>query len=104
MSNDVTINVNNREYLVENGQTVMQALDKLGFHIPRLCYHPKLSIEGACRICIVEVEGAPNYVTSCTAKVAEGMKIKTNTAELRKARRDILELLLDNHPEDWLER
>ena len=100
MSNDVTINVNNREYLVENGQTVMQALDKLGFHIPRLCYHPKLSIEGACRICIVEVEGAPNYVTSCTAKVAEGMKIKTNTAELRKARRDVLELLLDNHPED----
>ncbi len=100
MSNDITINVNGREYLVENGQTVMQALDKLGFHIPRLCYHPKLSIEGACRICIVEVEGAPNYVTSCTAKVAEGMKIKTNTADLRKARRDILELLLDNHPED----
>ena len=100
MSSNITINVNSKEYQVENDQTVMQALDKIGFHIPRLCYHPKLSIEGACRICIVEVEGAPNYVTSCTAKVAEGMKIKTNTAELRKVRRDILELLLDNHPED----
>lgn len=100
MSNNIIINVNNKDYSVEDGQTVMQALDKIGFHIPRLCYHPKLSVEGACRICIVEIEGAPNYVTSCTAKVADGMKIKTNTAELRKARRDLLELLLDNHPVD----
>lgn len=99
-NNTVSINVNNKEYRVEKGKTIMQALDKIGYYIPRLCYHPKLSIEGACRICIVEVEGAPNYVTSCTAKVAEGMKIKTNTAELRRARRDILELLLDNHPVD----
>ncbi len=100
MSNNIMINVNNKDYSVEDGQTVMQALDKIGFHIPRLCYHPKLSVEGACRICIVEIEGAPNYVTSCTAKVANGMKIKTNTAELRKARRDLVELLLDNHPVD----
>jgi NADP-reducing hydrogenase subunit HndD len=96
----VTINVNNKDYKVKKGKTIMQALDEIGYYIPRLCYHPKLSIEGACRICIVEVEGAPNYVTSCTAKVNEGMKIKTNTADLRKARRDILELLLDNHPVD----
>ncbi|MBM3705274.1 MAG: 2Fe-2S iron-sulfur cluster binding domain-containing protein [Actinobacteria bacterium] len=100
MNDAITINVNNKDYSVESGQTVMQALDKIGYHIPRLCYHPKLSVEGACRICIVEVEGSANYVTSCTAKVAEGMKIKTNSAELRKARRDILELLLDSHPVD----
>ena len=100
MSDTVKINVNNKDYNVETGQTIMQALDKIGFHIPRLCYHPKLSVEGACRICIVEVEGAPNYVTSCTAKVVEGMKVKTNTADLRKARRDLLELILDNHPID----
>ncbi len=78
----------------------MNVLDKIGYHIPRLCYHPKLSVEGACRICIVEVDGSPNYVTSCTTKVRDGMKIKTNTAELRRARRDLLELLLDNHPID----
>ena len=100
MNDAITINVNNKDYTVENGQTIMKALDKIGYHIPRLCYHPKLSVEGACRICIVEVEGSANYVTSCTAKVAEGMKIKTNSAELRKARRDILELLLDSHPVD----
>jgi len=100
MNGAVTINVNNKEYNVESGQTIMQALDKIGFYIPRLCYHPKLSVEGACRICIVELEGARNYVTSCTTKVADGMKIKTNTADLRKARRDLLELLLDNHPVD----
>ena len=99
MSDTIKINVNNKDYDVESGQTIMQALDKIGFHIPRLCYHPKLSVEGACRICIVEVEGAANYVTSCTAKVAEGMKVKTNTADLRKARRDLLELILDNHPD-----
>jgi len=100
MNDTIKINVNNKDYDVEPGQTIMQALDKIGFHIPRLCYHPKLSVEGACRICIVEVEGAANYVTSCTAKVAAGMKIRTNTADLRKARRDLLELILDNHPVD----
>jgi NADP-reducing hydrogenase subunit HndD len=98
--NLVKINVNNKDYQVHSGQTIMQALDKIGFYIPRLCYHPKLSVEGACRICIVDLEGAPNYVTSCTTKVAEGMVVKTNTADLRKARRDILELILDNHPEE----
>ncbi len=98
--NIITINVNNKDYKVDKNKTIMQALDEIGYHIPRLCYHPKLSIEGACRLCIVEVDGMPNYVTSCTTRVAEGMKIKTNTAQLRRARRDILELLLDNHPVD----
>lgn len=100
MSKIIKIIVNKKEYEVEEEQTIMQALDGLGYHIPRLCYHPKLSIEGACRICIVEVEGISNYVTSCTHMVTDGMKIKTNSAEIRKARRDILELILDNHPLD----
>ncbi|MBN2513468.1 MAG: iron hydrogenase small subunit [Sedimentisphaerales bacterium] len=96
----ITIYINGREYKVEPNQTIMQAADKLGFHIPRLCYHPKLSIEGACRVCIVEVEGAKSYVASCAYPVNEGMKIHTNTQELRRARRDIVELLVDNHPMD----
>ncbi len=78
----------------------MQAADKCGYHIPRLCYHPKLSIEGACRVCIVEIEGMKNFVASCAYPAADGMKIHTNTAEVRRARRDIVELLLDNHPQD----
>jgi len=96
----ITISINKKFYKVESGQTIMQAADKLGFKIPRLCYHPKLSIEGACRVCIVEVEGMRTYVASCSYPVSEGMVIQTNTRELRQARRDIVELILDNHPED----
>jgi NADP-reducing hydrogenase subunit HndD len=96
----IAITINNREYKVDPGQTIMQAADKCGYHIPRLCYHPKLSIEGACRVCIVEVEGMRNFVASCCYPVADGMKIHTNTKEIRQARRDIVELLVDNHPED----
>jgi len=96
----INIFINDKPYKAEAGQTIMQAADKLGFHIPRLCYHPKLSIEGACRVCIVEVVGMRNYVASCAYPVSEGMKIYTNTEEIRRARRDIVELILDNHPED----
>jgi iron-only hydrogenase group A len=100
MSDKVTIAINGKDYRVDKDQTIMQAADDCGYHIPRLCYHPKLSIEGACRVCIVEVEGMRNYVASCACPVADGMKIHTNTKEIRQARRDIVELLLDNHPED----
>lgn len=100
MENKITIYINGKPYRVDSGQTIMQAADKLGFKIPRLCYHPKLSIEGACRVCIVELEGIRNYVASCAYPVNEGMKIHTNTKEIRRARRDIVELILDNHPQD----
>ncbi|AQT68276.1 NADP-reducing hydrogenase subunit HndC [Anaerohalosphaera lusitana] len=100
MSDMIKIYINGREYEVAAGQTIMEAADKLGYHIPRLCYHPKLSIEGACRVCIVEVEGMRNFVASCAYPVTEGMKIRTNTKEIRRTRRDIVELILDNHPQD----
>jgi len=100
MAKKITISINDKEYNVTDDHTIMQAADKCGYHIPRLCYHPKLSIEGACRVCIVQVEGMKNYVASCAYPVADGMKIYTNTRQLRQARRDIVELLLDNHPED----
>jgi len=100
MDKKITIYINSKEYKVSPNQTIMQAADHLGFHIPRLCYHPKLSIEGACRVCIVEVEGMRNFVASCAYPVSDGMKIHTNTQELRRARRDIVELLVDNHPMD----
>lgn len=100
MESKIRIEINGRPYDVAAGKTVMEAADSLGFHIPRLCYHPKLSIEGACRVCIVEVEGQKNFCASCTHPVSDGMKIRTNSEELRRARRDIIELILDNHPED----
>lgn len=100
MKNMIDIHINDKVYKVESGQTIMQAADKIGFRIPRLCYHPRLSIEGACRVCIVEVKGMRNFVASCAYPVTDGMKIYTNTKELRQARRDIVELILDNHPQD----
>jgi NADP-reducing hydrogenase subunit HndD len=100
MEEKITITINGKTHRVQAGQTIMQAADACGYRIPRLCYHPKLSIEGACRVCIVQVEGIKNYVASCCYPAAEGMKIYTNNKEIRQARRDIVELLLDNHPED----
>jgi NADP-reducing hydrogenase subunit HndD len=100
MDKKITITINDKQYKVEPGQTIMQAADECGYRIPRLCYHPKLSIEGACRVCIVQVEGMRNFVASCHYPVADGMKVYTNTREVRQARRDIVELLVDNHPQD----
>lgn len=85
---------------VREGTTVMQAADSLGIRIPRLCYHPQLSSLGACRVCIVEVEGQRNPVASCCFPVTDGMKVRSSSPLLRRLRRDIVELLLDNHPRD----
>ncbi|MBW7865027.1 MAG: iron hydrogenase small subunit [Candidatus Hydrogenedentes bacterium] len=84
---------------VPAGTTIMEAAEKrLGVKIPRLCHHPKLSMQGSCRVCVVEVKGVSFFMASCSVKVWEGMEVQTNSPEIRQARRDILELLLDNHP------
>jgi iron-only hydrogenase group A len=98
--NKVKIQIDDINIEVPENSTIMEACDKIGIHIPRLCYHPILSNEGACRICIVEVDGIYNYLPSCSTKVFDGMKIKTNSPEIRQARRDLVELMLDNHPMD----
>ncbi len=87
---------------VEAGTTILEAAQKIGVHIPTLCYHPELRLEGACRICVVEVEGMRNLVASCVYPVANNMVVKTNSETVRKTRRAILELLIANHPQDCL--
>ena len=82
---------------VPEGTTIMEAAEGLGIRIPRLCYHPDLSLAGSCRVCVVEVKGMGYYMPSCSVKVWEGMEVQTNSPEIRQARRDIVELLLDNH-------
>ncbi len=88
------------EVNVPEGTSIMAAADKIGIRIPRLCYHPSLSIEGACRICVVEIEGRRNLVASCAYPLEPGIKVKTISPKLRRIRRDIVELILDNHPMD----
>lgn len=97
---DITLTIDDIEVTVPLGSTIMVAADKIGTRIPRLCYHPRLSLEGACRVCLVEVEGARNLVASCHYPAEEGMVVRTHTPEILQLRRDIVELLLDNHPED----
>ncbi len=100
MARTINLNIDGSEVRVCEGTTVFEAAKTINVDIPHLCYHEALSIYGACRICAVEIEGRPRLEPSCATLAEKGMKVKTNTARVRKARRMIIELLLANHPED----
>ena len=92
--------INEKEIEFEKGMTVLQACELADVEIPRFCYHEKLSIAGNCRMCLVEMEKSAKPIASCAMPAAEGMKIKTNTAFVEKARKGVMEFLLANHPLD----
>ncbi|WP_052045782.1 NADH-quinone oxidoreductase subunit NuoG [Candidatus Paracaedibacter symbiosus] len=94
------LTINNIPVEVENGTTVLQACEQLGIEIPVFCYHPRLSIAGNCRMCLVEMEKSPKPIASCSMPAGEGMVIHTNSPLVEKARRGVLEFLLINHPLD----
>ena len=70
-----------------------RSAERIGIHIPRLCYHPDLSLEGNCRVCVVELEGARVLVPACARKAEAGMKVKTDTERVRHSRKLVLEFL-----------
>jgi NADH-quinone oxidoreductase subunit G len=94
------ITVNEKEIEFEEGMSVLQACELAGAEIPRFCYHERLSIAGNCRMCLVEMEKSAKPIASCAMPATEGMKIKTNTPFVEKARKGIMEFLLANHPLD----
>jgi NADH-quinone oxidoreductase subunit G len=99
------IEIDGVAYEVPVERTVLQAIDDLGLlmqgvDIPHYCWHPKLSIDGSCRLCQVEIEGMPKLQIACNTPVADGMKIRTATERVQKAREGVMELLLINHPLD----
>ncbi len=96
----VRMTVNTKEVEVESGLTVLQACQEVGIEIPFFCYHEKLSLAGNCRMCLVEMKGSRKPVASCAISVAEGMEIVTNSADVEKIRKGVLEFLLINHPLD----
>ncbi|MDD4267038.1 MAG: NADH-dependent [FeFe] hydrogenase, group A6 [Pirellulales bacterium] len=96
----ISLTIDEKPISVPAGTTIMEAAERLGITIPRLCYHPDLSLAGSCRVCIVEVEGLDFFMASCSVQVWEGMVVRTNSPEIRQARRDIVELILDNHSKD----
>ena len=92
--------INGKEIEFEKGMTVLQACELADVEIPRFCYHEKLSIAGNCRMCLVEMEKSAKPIASCAMPASEGMKIKTNTEFVEKARKGVMEFLLANHPLD----
>ncbi len=95
---EVTINGKNIE--VERGTTVLQAAQRLGIKIPHYCYHPRLSIAGNCRMCLVELEKVPKLQTACSTVCQDGMVVRTDTERVRNAVKGVLEFILLNHPVD----
>lgn len=98
----VTIEINNRQVKAQNGEYILNVLKREGIRVPTLCHLPDLFPSGACRLCVVEVEGVPGLVPSCAFPVSEGMKIKTHSPRAIRARKTIVELLCANHPDDCL--
>jgi len=96
----ISLKIDDVAIQVDAGTTIMDAAENLGIRIPRLCYHPDLSLAGSCRVCIVDVKGMGYYLAACSSQVWEGMEVQTNSPEIRQARRDIVELLCDNHNMD----
>ena len=93
----VKINVNGKDHLVEEGIQLMSCLNNLGYDIPHLCYLERLDPIAKCRLCVVEIEGHPNLVTSCSIKTKKGMNVKTNSPRVINSRKTTLQLLLSNH-------
>ncbi|MGH7369817.1 MAG: molybdopterin-dependent oxidoreductase [Candidatus Methylomirabilaceae bacterium] len=85
---------------VAPGTSILEAVLRSGREIPHFCYHPKLQVVGSCRMCQVEVHGAPKLVISCATPVAEGMEVLTASEKAAKAQKAVLEFLLLNHPLD----
>jgi len=100
--NMVTVTIDNKEISVPKGTTVLEAAKQIGVHIPTLCYLKDINEFGACRMCLVEVEGVNRLLTSCILEATDGMKIKTNNKRIRQARKDNLELILSNHDRQCL--
>ncbi len=95
-----TIEVNHKPLKAYKGETIYQALSRNGIKVPTLCHMERLAPSGACRVCVVEVEGFNDLVPSCSFPVQEWMKIKTHSPRVIKARKMLVELLLSNHPDD----
>ena len=97
---DVTFKINDKELVVAPGTLVIEAARRMGTEVPSFCYYPGLSLQAACRMCLVEVEKAPKLQTACTLVATPGMIVRTDTEQVHAARKQMLEFLLTNHPLD----
>ena len=96
----ITIKINNNIVKVPQGSSILEACKELGLDIPRFCYHEKLSVAGNCRMCLVEIEKSPKPVAACAMPVVPNMVVFTDSPLVKKARENVLEIMLLNHPLD----
>jgi NADH-quinone oxidoreductase subunit G len=94
------LKINDQEIEVTPGTSILQAAEELGVEIPRFCYHDRLSVPANCRMCLVELEGAPKPVASCAMACGDNMVVHTDSEKTKKARKGVMEMLLINHPLD----
>ena len=97
---DVTFTVDGKKLTAPAGTLLIEACRKAGIEIPAFCYYPGLSLQAACRMCVVRQEKVPKLQTACTTTVAEGQVFTTDSPEIAQARKATIELLLGNHPLD----
>lgn len=102
MANIVTLKIDGREINVQEGMNLLDAAQEAGIHIPNLCYIKGMKGIGACRLCLVHLEGGKGPVTACTTKVKDGMVVITDTEDLREMRGFVLDLILSMHPLDCM--
>jgi len=97
---EIVLEIDGLEVKTKKGKTILEAALEAGIYIPNLCHHPDLKPIGACRVCVVEVEGLPDLPTACTIKAKMGMVVKTKTPKVEQIRRLAVELMLTVHPAD----
>ena len=97
---DVNISVDGKKVTAPAGTLLIEACKSVGIEVPSFCYYPNLSLQGACRMCLVKIEKMPKLQTACTTVITEGMSVTTDSAEIHQARKGMVELLLGNHPLD----
>jgi NADH-quinone oxidoreductase subunit G len=96
----VTLTIDGKPVTVAKGKTVLQAAIESGITVPYYCYHPGISIDGSCRVCVVKIEKMPKLQTSCSTVCTDGMVVYTREPEVVEARAGVFEFLLINHPLD----
>jgi NADH-quinone oxidoreductase subunit G len=95
-----TIEINGKKFEVENGKMIIEVADEANIHIPRFCYHKKLSIAANCRMCLVELEGSRKTVPACATPITDGMKVFTQSPAAICSQQAVMDFLLINHPLD----
>jgi len=100
MADSITLTIDDKPVTVAAGTLLIEAAKQAGIEIPSFCYYPRLSLQGACRMCLVAIERMPKLQTACTTVVSNGMVVRTDTPEVTNARKAMLEFLLTNHPLD----